>query len=497
MKEREVRLEKLGRLEERGIDVYGHRLEGHMPISEVRNLPEGTYVKTAGRLMAKRVHGKLSFADLRDYSGRIQIALEKPVVGSESYNLFKKYADIGDIVYVEGELFRTKRGELTIAVKKWEWLSKCLRPLPEKWHGLKDVELRSRHRYLDLIMNPESLQLFMKRSQIITELRKFMYDRGFIEVETPILQPIYGGAAARPFITHHNALDMDLYLRIAPELYLKRLIVGGFPKVFEIGKNFRNEGVDHMHNPEFSMMEAYQAYADYTDMMELTEDLVVHLVQALGIQGPIHWLGRDIYVKKPFERVTYREAFAKFTEGRITWDDINTLEKAREVFEREGLEMNKPPEWINYVQEIFDSLVQPKITGPTFIIDYPVEISPLAKRKKEDPGFVERFELFIAGTEMANAFSELQDPREQLARFKAQVEARKKGDEEAMAQVDEDYILALEYGLPPTGGLGIGLDRLIMFLTGKESIRDVILFPLMRPKPMSQLLADLEGGEEE
>jgi len=496
VKERDVRYEKLQWLEkERGIDVFGHRLDKVIPIAEVRKLEDGTEVEVVGRLRAKRAHGKLTFGDLRDWSDRIQIALEKPVLGSESYNLFRKYADIGDIIWVKGELFHTQRGELTVAVKEWKWMTKSLRPLPEKWHGLRDVELRSRHRYLDLIMNPDSMKTFMMRSKIITAIRKFLYDRGFIEVETPVLQPIYGGASARPFITHHNALDIDLFLRIAPELYLKRLIVGGFPKVFEMGKNFRNEGIDAMHNPEFSMMELYQAYADYNDIMDLVEDLFVYLVETLEIQQPIHWLGKEVYVKKPFPRIPYKEAFAHFTGGSITWDMIKTEEGAKKVFEDLGLEMKKPPVWINYVQEIFDSVVQPKIVNPTFIIDYPLEISPLAKKKKDEPDFVERFELFVAGVELANAFSELQDPRDQLARFKKQVEARRQGDDEAMAEIDEDYIIALEYGLPPTGGLGVGIDRLIMFLTGSNTIRDVILFPLLRPKKISD--ADLGEEEEE
>ncbi len=497
MKERDVRYEKLARLEkDRGINVFGHRLEKVIPIAEIRKHEDGAQVEAVGRLYAKRAHGKLTFGDIRDWSGRIQIALEKPVLGSESYNLFRKYADIGDVIWVKGELFHTQRGELTIAVKEWKWMTKSLRPLPEKWHGLRDVELRSRHRYLDLIMNPESMNTFMLRSKIITAIRKFLYDRGFIEVETPVLQPIYGGASARPFITHHNALDIDLYLRIAPELYLKRLIVGGFPKVFEMGKNFRNEGVDSMHNPEFSMMELYQAYADYNDIMDLVEDLLVYLVETLEISQPIHWLGKEVYVKKPFPRIPYKDSFAHFTSGEITWEMINTEEKAKEIFEKLGLEMKKPPLWINYVQEIFDSIVQPKIVDPTFIIDYPLEISPLAKKKKDDPNFVERFELFVAGVELANAFSELQDPRDQLERFKKQVEARKQGDDEAMSDIDEDYIIALEYGLPPTGGLGIGIDRLVMFLTGKDSIRDVILFPLLRPKKISDTDLGEEGPEE-
>ena len=493
MKERDVRYQKLDRLEkDRKIDVFGYSLKNVVPIAEIRELEDGIEVEVVGRLRAKRAHGKLTFGDIRDHSDRIQIALEKPVLGSESYNLFRKYADVGDIIYVKGTLFYTQRGELTIAVKEWKWMTKSLRPLPEKWHGLKDVELRSRHRYLDLIMNPEAMDTFMLRSKIITAIRKFLYDKGFIEVETPVLQPIYGGASARPFVTHHNALDIDLYLRIAPELYLKRLIVGGFPKVFEIGKNFRNEGIDSMHNPEFSMMELYQAYVDYTDIMKLVEDLIIYLVETLEIPQPIHWLGKEIHVSSPFPRVSYKEAFSCFTNGEITWDMINTEEKARDVFEKLELEMNKPKTWINYVQEIFDSVVQPKIVNPTFIIDYPLEISPLAKKKKDDPNWVERFELFVAGVEMANAFSELQDPREQLERFKKQVEARRKGDDEAIAEIDEDYIIALEYGLPPTGGLGVGIDRLVMFLTGKDTIRDVILFPLLRSKKISDIDLDEE-----
>lgn len=440
---------------------------------------QGQTVRVAGRLIAFREHGKLTFADLLDGSGRIQIMVRFNEVGEEAYRLFGEL-DTGDIIGVEGILTKTRTGEVTVEVSKLWVLAKALRPIPEKWHGLRDVEVRYRQRYLDLIANPQVRELFIKRSRIVQAIRRFLDERGFIEVETPILQPVYGGALARPFITHHNALDMDLYLRIAPELYLKRLIVGGFEKVYEIGRNFRNEGVDSRHNPEFTMLEAYQAYADYNDIMRLTEELIAFVAQTVLGTTKITYQGHTIDLTPPWRRVSLMEALKDVT-GVDFFEFRGDDERAREVGRELGLSVEPTDHWGRVLDEALKKKVVPNLIQPTFLIDYPVEISPLAKRKPKDPSLTERFQGFIGGLEVANAFSELNDPLDQRERFEMQQRLREKGDVEAHP-LDWDFVTALEYGMPPTGGLGIGIDRLTMLLTDSPSIREVILFPLLRPE---------------
>lgn len=476
-----LRLEKLEQLKEDNIEPFGGKFEKTHLIRQVIDGfhgQEDMRVTVAGRLMARRVHGKSTFADIQDVSGRMQIYLRLNTSGEDVYNLFSKL-DIGDIVGVEGGIFKTRMGEVTIAVEKLTLLSKSLRVLPEKWHGLKDVELRYRQRYLDLIVNPEVMKTFFLRSKIIQSIRKFLDSKGFLEVETPMMQTIAGGAAARPFITHHNALDIDLYLRIAPELYLKRLLVGGFEKVYEINRNFRNEGISTRHNPEFTMLELYQAYADYYEMMNLTENLTFAVAgEVLGI-GQVSYEDEIINLQPPWKRITMIDAVRQYTglDFNLHKEDI---EAARIVSEM-GLAVERGDTWGSLLNRVFEEKVEAKLIQPTFIYDYPIEISPLAKRKKDQPQLTYRFELFICGREIANAFSELNDPVDQRARFQEQMEKRLQGDEEAH-RMDEDFLNALEYGMPPAGGLGIGIDRLVMLLTNSSSIRDVILFPIMRPR---------------
>ena len=438
---------------------------------------EGKYVSVAGRIMSKRVMGKAAFAHIRDSKGDIQLYFRIDELGAEKYDEFKK-SDIGDIVGVKGEVFVTHKGEISVKVKEFVLLTKSLRPLPEKYHGLKDTEIRYRQRYLDLIVNPEVKEVFKKRSAIIAAIREFLNDRGFIEVETPILNTIMGGANARPFITHHNTLDMDMYLRIAPELYLKRLIVGGFDKVYELGRLFRNEGMDTKHNPEFTTMELYQAYADYHDMMDITEELYKYC--ALKVLGTtkLNYQGEDVELGGEWERITMTEIVKKVTG--LDFSGSQDVEKLSAEAKAIGVELPKAPTWGSLLYEVFDQKVEETLTGPVFVIDYPVEVSPLAKRKASDPRLTERFEFFINAREMGNAFSELNDPEDQRGRFEDQVRKRAGGDEEAQ-MMDEDYVTALEYGLPPTGGLGIGIDRMIMLFTDSASIRDVLLFPTMKP----------------
>ncbi|RDV82536.1 lysine--tRNA ligase [Ammonifex thiophilus] len=475
-----VRYEKLEELRAQGIEPYGGRYERTHLAEEVRERfseLEGREVSLAGRIMARRSHGKVTFADLQDFSGRIQIMVRQDAVGSEAYEIFKKL-DLGDIIGVKGSVFKTRTGEITIAVARFELLAKSLRPLPEKWHGLRDVDLRYRQRYLDLIVNPEVKRIFILRSQIIRAIRRFLDERGFLEVETPMMQPLPGGAAARPFITYHNALEMQLYLRIAPELYLKRLLVGGFEKVYEINRNFRNEGISTKHNPEFTMLELYQAYADYQDMMKLTEELITWVAKEVLGTWRIKYGEADIDLTPPWRRISLLEAVRQKTGV-----DFASMEagEARAAAEKLGVELKGKTLWGEIVNEVFEQLVEPELTNPTFVLDYPVDISPLAKRKKEDPRLTYRFELFIGGREIANAFSELNDPLDQRERFLKQLEKRRAGDEEAH-MFDEDFLVALEYGMPPAGGLGIGIDRLVMLLTNSPSIREVILFPLHRPR---------------
>mgnify|MGYP001191692833 CR=1 FL=1 len=437
---------------------------------------EGHPVAVAGRLMLLRSQGKLSFGDLQDASGRIQLFVRQDVLGEEAYKAFREL-DLGDIIGVSGQVMKTRRGEISVQVENFVLLAKALRPLPEKWHGLRDVEQRYRYRYLDLITNPESRHVFVTRSRIIQEIRNFLVERGYIEVETPMLHPIPGGAAARPFVTHHNALDMDLYLRIAPELYLKRLLVGGFERVFEIGKTFRNEGVSTRHNPEFTLLEAYEAYGDCESMMQTTEQLIAHVAQAVTGGTQIVYQGRAIDLTPPWRRITMLDAILEYTG--VDLRGVESDEEAREAARKAGFKIEDGLSYGDVISHLFEEYVEPHLIQPTFVVQHPVEISPLAKQNPKDPRFTDRFEPFINGWEVANGFSELNDPIEQRRRFEAQMAQRAAGDDEAH-RMDEDYIRALEYGMPPAGGLGIGIDRLTMLLTDSASIRDVILFPHMR-----------------
>ncbi|MGE5572665.1 MAG: lysine--tRNA ligase [Bacteroidota bacterium] len=476
-----VRRQKMEALRAKGIDPFGHRFERTHHAREIVDgfqMFEGNAVRVAGRLMAMRSHGKAAFADLLDLSGRIQIYAKLDQLGEEAYELFTSL-DIGDIVGVEGKVFRTRRGEVTVEITRFDLLSKALRPLPEKWHGLADVDLRYRQRYLDLIVNPEVREVFLKRTAIVRAVRAFLDSRGYIEVETSAMHTIPGGATARPFITHHNALDIDLYLRIALELHLKRLIVGGLEKVYEIGRVFRNEGISTKHNPEFTMLELYEAYADYTDMMNLAEDLIHYVaVQVLG-QTRVEYQGTVIDLTPPWPRKTMVEAVRERTG--VDFDAIESDEDARAAARRLGVEIDPAASRGKALSEIYEELVESTLVSPVFVMDHPIEISPLAKKKADDPRYTYRFELIMGGREMANAFSELNDPIDQRERFEAQVALRAQGDDEAH-RMDEDFLRALEHGMPPTGGMGMGIDRLAMILTNQNSLRDVILFPTMRPR---------------
>jgi lysyl-tRNA synthetase class 2 len=437
-------------------------------------------VHTAGRLMTLRRQGKATFADLADEGGRIQLYFQINEVGEENYNFLKKWVDTGDWIGVTGYPCRTRRGELTILVTGFKLLCKALRPLPEKWHGFTDPELRYRQRYTDLIANPEVREVFRKRAKVIASFRKTLEDHGTLEVETPTLSILAGGAAAKPFKSRHNALGLDMYLRIAPELYLKRLVVGMMGRVYEIGKNFRNEGIDTMHNPEFTMMEVYWAYADYEDMMNLTEELIRDAAKAVG-SLKIQWQDVELDLEQPFRRVTMLD-FVKEHTG-VDFRVVTSDEEARKIAAEKGLEAELKGNESRFavLNLMFEAFCERRITNPTFVIGHPTEISPLSKRDPENPDYTRRFELFICGKELANAFSELNDPLDQRARFEEQLKKREAGDDEAH-DFDEDFINAIEMGLPPTGGLGIGIDRLVMFLTNSRSIRDVILFPTMKPK---------------
>ncbi len=480
------RMRKLAELEAAGVDPYPARFgvshladdlhREYAGLSEEGDA-EAPQVSIAGRLMSVRGHGKATFAHLQDGSGRIQIYIVRDTVGPEIYDLCKKL-DVGDHLGVEGQLFRTRTGELTVRVRTVQLLSKSLRPLPEKWHGLTDVETRFRQRYLDLIVNRQVADAFRTRSRLITEIRRFLESRRFLEVETPMMQAMAGGAMARPFVTHHNALDLTLYLRIAPELYLKRLVVGGFDRVFEINRSFRNEGISTQHNPEFTMLEFYQAYADYRDLMAMTEELLAHLAKEITGDQEVTYQGQRISFAPPWPKLTLEEALVNLAgldaEALKTEEDVSTLARRYGVSISPGWGRGK------VMAELFDTLVEPKLLQPTFIIDFPTELSPLAKATRGEPTTVQRFELFVGGMEIANAYSELNDPREQRARFLDQLRQRDQGDLEAHG-LDEDYLRALEYGMPPTAGEGIGIDRLAMLFTDSASIRDVILFPLLKP----------------
>lgn len=478
-----IRREKLHYLQENGKDPYEITVcDRNITSEEIRanfESLENEDVKIAGRIMSWRDMGKAAFLDINDRAGRIQIYLKIDDIGAELFEEMSKW-DIGDIVSVEGFVFKTRRGEISVHAKKLELLSKSLLPLPEKFHGIRDTDLRYRQRYVDLIMNPEVKNTFISRSKIIKTIRDYLDKLGFIEVETPILNTIPGGAAAKPFLTHHNTLDLDMYLRIAPELYLKRLIVGGMEKVYEIGRLFRNEGMSVKHNPEFTSIELYEAYVDYNKMMEHAENIINEAALAVCGQDVIEYQGEEINLSKPFKRITMIDAVKEVT-GVDFGAFIGDTQKALEIAKSLGLEVKPTDTWGNILNLVFEEKVEETLVQPTFIYDYPVEVSPLTKRKKEQPLLVERFELFIARRELANAYSELNDPIDQRERFVKQVELREAGDEEAN-MLDEDFLTALEYGMAPTGGLGMGIDRLVMLLTNSASIRDVIIFPTMKPK---------------
>ncbi|HAL74283.1 MAG TPA: lysine--tRNA ligase [Clostridiales bacterium] len=477
-----IRLAKLEELAGRGEDPFEQvtfPVTCHSrDIIENFDQMEGQVVAIAGRLMSKRGMGKVSFCDLMDRRGKIQLFTKIDELGEAAYTEWQKL-DIGDLVGVEGIAFRTQRGEISVKTKKYTLLTKTLRPLPEKYHGLKDTDTRYRQRYLDLIMNPEVKDAFEKRSLIIRTLRSHLESREFIEVETPILNIIPGGATARPFVTHHNALDIDLFLRIAPELYLKRLIVGGFERVFEIGRQFRNEGISIKHNPEFTLLEVYQAYTDYKGMMDLTEQLIAKATEAVHGQTMINYQDLTIDLTPPFRRLSMSEAIRLYAD--VDFDQIHTAEAAGELARQRNLEDYKPGMGRGDVMNLFfEAYCEEQLVQPTFIYDYPIEISPLTKKKPGNPELTERFELFIAGREYANAYSELNDPVDQRERFAMQLKKREAGDDEANL-LDEDFCVSLEYGMPPTGGMGMGIDRLVMLLTDSYSIRDVLLFPTMKP----------------
>lgn len=478
---RQVRLDKLEELRDTGIDPFGTRFERDSNAQQILDnfeAMEGQKVRLAGRIISKRRHGKAGFANLRDISGDIQLYFRKDDIGESKYELFKKL-DIGDILGIDGFVFRTQKGEISVHIENLTYLSKSLNPLPEKWHGLKDIEMRYRQRYVDLIVNPEVRSVFIKRSQIIKEIRKYLDEKGFLEVETPMMQPIAGGAAARPFITYHNTLDMDLYLRIAPELYLKRLLVGGMEQVYEINRSFRNEGIDTKHNPEFTMLELYQAYADYEVMMDLTENLITTVVDKVFGTLVVEFEEQEIDFTPPWKRITMLEAITECTG--LDFNLIKTDEDARQAAIHMGLGVEPHQTRGEIINEVFEAFVEKTLIQPIFIYGHPVELSPLAKRNAENPQFTDRFEVYIMQREIANAFSELNDPLDQRERFQKQVEKRASGDAEAH-MMDEDYVNALEYGMPPAGGLGIGIDRLVMLLTDSSSIRDVILFPTLRKR---------------
>jgi lysyl-tRNA synthetase class 2 len=474
-----TRREKLDRLRADGVDPFPHQFPGVVPVKEVQDahaeLPAGEdseqRYRVAGRLHARRGQGRMAFLDLDDRSGRIQLQAKVDVLGEEAMERLLDL-DLGDLVGVDGLAFRSRRGELSLRVEDFAVLAKSLRPPPDKFHGLHDVETRFRHRELDLIANPEARELFVMRAKVVSAVRRYLDDAGFVEVETPVLQPLYGGALARPFTTHHNELDRTLYLRIATELYLKRLIVGGLEKVYELGKDFRNEGVSFKHNPEFTMVEWYEAYADYTDQMRRVEDMVAFVAREAGYQG-------DVSLEPPWRRVTLRDAILEHTGVDILADRGRDALVAA-IARTDGVELDTGDRtWAQLVDDLLSKYVEPEITDPVFIVDYPVELSPFAKAHRSEDGLVERFEAFVMGMEISNAFTELNDPDEQRARFETQARHAAEGDEEAQP-FDETYLTALEHGMPPTGGVGVGVDRLVMILSGRHSIREVVLFPAMR-----------------
>lgn len=487
-----IRKEKIKKIEELGFDPYPTSYPVDHSISQIVELcndmnagdleSKEILAQTAGRMMSRREMGKTIFADISDGRKKIQLYFRKTELDEKHLSLLD-LLDMGDFIGVEGRMFRTKTGELTLLVKSFSFLAKAVRPLPEKFHGLQDVEQRYRKRYLDLIMNPEVRQVFETRSAIIKNLRNKLDEMGFIEVETPMMQPIAGGAAARPFITTHNALGIDLYLRIAPELYLKRLVVGGIDKVYEINRNFRNEGISTKHNPEFTMLEFYRAYIDYIQMMDLAEKLLTSLAEKILGDEPMQFGENEINFKSPWSRITFHDSVCKFTGAQL--EQLKDKKSLAEIAKKSGVEFD--PAWttIRILKEIFEKKVEPELIDPTFIIDYPLELSPLSKKKKSDPTLVDRFELFIGGMEMANGFSELNDPADQRRRFEQQLLEREHGDDEAH-QMDEDYITAMEHGMPPIAGIGIGIDRLAMLFTNRDSIRELILFPQLKPQKQQE-----------
>ena len=503
----ELRQQKLRDIEALGQQAYPHKFDFTHTIPDIlasfspksaQELEQGHVdVKVAGRIIALRLMGKAGFAHLQQGGQKLQIYVKKNAVGDKDFDLYR-LLDLGDHIGVTGYLFRTKTGELSIHVETITFLSKDLLPLPEKWHGLQDVELRYRQRYVDLIMNQDVREVFVKRSKVVQSMRRFFDSRGYVEVETPMMQPIAGGAAARPFVTHHNTLDIDLYLRIAPELYLKRLVVGGLERVYEINRNFRNEGISTQHNPEFTMLEFYQAYADYKDMMQLTEDLLSQVAQDVNGTTKTTFNGHEIDFAN-WQRLSMREAIIKYwpeeAAPKPEMYDFASAESVGKLVHRLNAKHHphmpydpKDPAG-KTIAAMFEAVAEDHLIQPTILYDFPVAISPLSKNKREEPDWVERFELFVGGLEIGNAFSELNDPEEQRRRFEQQLREKERGDEEAHA-MDEDYIRALSYGLPPTGGEGIGIDRVTMLLTGSKSIRDVILFPLLRPQAIQEIVVD-------
>ncbi|ERI08736.1 lysine--tRNA ligase [Aneurinibacillus aneurinilyticus ATCC 12856] len=498
----QIRREKLHTLRENGVDPFGKKFERSHTAKEIidtygelekeRLDEQGIKVSIAGRMMAKRGQGKAGFAHLQDQSGRIQIYVRQDQIGEQAYNMFK-LCDIGDILGVTGIIFKTKTGETSVKAQEVTLLGKSLRPLPEKFHGLKDVETRYRKRYLDMIMNPNVKDTFIARSLILQSMRRYLDERGYLEVETPTMHSIPGGAAARPFVTHHNALDMRLYMRIATELHLKRLIVGGLEKVYEIGRIFRNEGISTRHNPEFTSIELYEAYADYKDIMRLTEELVAHIAQDVFGTTLFNYQGHEVELKPQWKRIHMVEAIKEVT-GVDFWPQMSD-EEAVELAKKHNVPVPPGAKYGHIVNEFFEHFVEEKLIQPTFIYGHPVEVSPLAKKNEEDLRFTDRFELFIVGREHANAFTELNDPIDQRQRFEAQLLEREAGNDEAH-MMDEDFLESLEYGMPPTGGLGIGIDRLVMLLTDSPSIRDVLLFPLMRERTVAEEEAEEEATEE-
>ncbi len=498
------RRDKRDELAQRGVEAFPRRcaydleprqvIEAYGELDAAELEEKGLKLRVPGRVRARREHGKLAFVDLADGEHKLQLFCRKNRVTEDEWWLIQQL-DLGDLVVASGELMRTRAGEISLMVDEVQLLAKCLRPWPEKWHGLSDVEARYRQRYLDLGVSPQSRSVFVERARIVRYLRSFLDSRDFVEVETPMMQALPGGASARPFVTHHNALDLDLYLRIAPELYLKRLLVGGLHRVYEINRNFRNEGISTFHNPEFTMLEFYWAYSDYEQLMDFTEEMVAGLVAELHSSSSLDWREETIEFERPWRRMTMRDSLSEV--GELAPEVAESSSSLQAELERRGVELPADTSYGSLLAQLFEEVVEPRLQSPTFIYDYPIEISPLAKASATDERFTERFELFIGGMEIANAFTELNDPDVQAERFHAQLAARESGDDEAH-RFDADYVRALEYGMPPAGGLGLGIDRLVMLMTGSASIRDVILFPLLRPRVSSDdAPSDGSGLEDE